>query len=114
MIGAKFQEDPAPTLRTKRRQEEISEVQYINNNPMNMNEENSLKMDKEKSLNMDKEKSLRMDKEKSLRMDKEKSLETLWHEVQALDSSPNRPSSLSSQVRLTFKHKTVFETIWHF
>jgi len=69
------QEDPTPPLRRKRREEKIVEVQSVNESSM-----------------------LKMDKEKSLKMDKEKSLETLWQEVQALDSSPNRPSSLSSQV----------------
>ena len=73
-------------MRRKRREEKISEVQYVNNNSVRTNTENSL----------------RMDKENTLKMDREKSLETLWQEVQALDSSPNRPSSLSSQVQLSF------------
>ena len=89
-----LQEDPAPPLRRKRREEKISEVQFVNNNPV--------RMDKESSLKVNKENSLKMDKENSMKMDREKSLETLWQEVQALDSSPNRPSSLSSQVQLSF------------
>ena len=61
-------------------------------------------MDMVKSLEMGMAKSLQVDKGKkvkekhSLKLDEEKSLETLWREVQELDSSPNRPSSLSSQV----------------
>ena len=66
-------------------------------------------MDMVKSLEMGMAKSLQVDKEKkvkekhSLKLDEEKSLETLWREVQELDSSPNRPSSLSSQVAISFK-----------
>ena len=87
-------DQPTPLLRRKRQEENVFKVEP--------GKKNSLRVENEKSLKMDKEKSLKKDKEKSLNMDKEKSLETLWQEVQALDSSPNRPSSLSSQVSLPF------------
>ena len=45
--------------------------------------------------------SPKTNKEKSSKTSKEKSLETLWQEVQALDSSPRRPSSLSTQVYIS-------------
>ena len=66
-----------------------------------MDKEISLGVDKEKSLKWNMNNSPKTNKEKSSKTSKEKSLETLWQEVQALDSSPRRPSSLSTQVYIS-------------
>ena len=87
-----------PPARRKQREERVVDRAT---DSFQMDKEISLGVDKEKSLKWNMNNSPKTNKEKSSKTSKEKSLETLWQEVQALDSSPRRPSSLSTQVYIS-------------
>ena len=87
-----------PPARRKQREERVVDRAT---DSFQMDKEISLGVDKKKSLKWNMNNSSKTNKEKSSKNSKEKSLETLWQEVQALDSSPRRPSSLSTQVYIS-------------
>ena len=87
-----------PPARRKQREERVVDRAT---DSFQMDKEISLGVDKEKSLKWNMNNSPKTNKEKSSKTNKGKSLETLWQEVQALDSSPRRPSSLSTQVYIS-------------
>ena len=90
-----------PPARRKQREERVVDRAT---DSFQMDKEISLGVDKEKSLKWNMNNSPKTNKEKSSKTSKEKSLETLWQEVQALDSSPRRPSSLSTQVYISLNN----------
>ena len=94
-----------PPARRKQREERVVDRAT---DSFQMDKEISLGVDKEKSLKWNMNNSPKTNKEKSSKTSKEKSLETLWQEVQALDSSPRRPSSLSTQVYISLTNATQY------
>ena len=98
-----------PPARRKQREERVVDRAT---DSFQMDKEISLGVDKEKSLKWNMNNSSKTNKEKSSKTSKEKSLETLWQEVQALDSSPRRPSSLSTQVYISLTNAMEYMK-WH-